>query len=189
MKLEKFHKLAEIMASGLYYVDFSAGEIMSVKLKRPIGTMEKKHKKVRFWVNEKKYTYTAAEVIMAQLGHITVENCEAVVVENLSGNGKNTKINNLRVLTKSDYVRVRHMKGNCNWKGIIPYQQKAIDEDKRQDILTMKSMGFYHVQIAEVLGMNKHTVQWYYYGYDKKYGNRRTDDKRMVRKTQRRKTD
>lgn len=189
MKLEKFHLLTEIMASGNYYIDWEAGEVIKTKGKKKIGYIENTHKKVSFRFQDKNYKYTAGEVIMAQLGHITEKNCEAVLVENLSGKPQNTKISNLRVLSKSDYLRVRHMKGNINTSGLVQFQVKALDPEKRKDILVMKAMGFYHDAIADVLGINKHTAKWYYYGYDKKHGKESKNDKRMVRKTQRRKAD
>ena len=169
MKLYKYIKLKEILADDKYYIDHNEGEIYSNKTRKKITriTYPPRSKigiKVCCFCSEgKRYHYSVAGVIMADLGHITKSNCENVIVENISKNAENTRYDNLRIITQSELCKLEHITKAINIEHLKKYQFKPLLEAKKWLIKELKSIGKKPAEISEMTGYNIHTVKDYYY--------------------------
>lgn len=169
MKLEKFLLLREIMSCGTYSIDFNKCEIVNNNTGEYIGYINysKRSKTgvkiVSLWYEKKRYSFSVAEIIMSELGHITEKNCESVIVENIEKNAKNTHFSNLRIMTRSELCKLGHIKKIISVKSLKKHWQKPLEDSKVNEIIQLKIIGFRPKAISKITDINENTVRKYFY--------------------------
>jgi hypothetical protein len=169
MKLEKLIKLKEILDYSHYSIDFNKCEIVNNNTGEYIGYIQKDGRSktglkiVGLWFEKKRYMYSVAEIIMIELGYITEKNCNSVIVENISKNARNTHFSNLRVVTRSQLCKLEHIKKIISVKPLMNHWQKPLDDEKINDIMQLKIIGFRATEISNITDINRNTVVKYYY--------------------------
>jgi len=169
MKRDKFLKLKEILDCGTYSVDLTKCEIVNNNSGEYIGYIRRDGrsktglKVVSLWYENKKYCYSVAEIIMVELGQITLKNADFVIVENISKNASNTHYTNLRLVTRSQLCKIEHIKRLISVKPLKKHRQKPLEDSKINEIAQLKIIGFRPKEISKITDINKNTVIKYFY--------------------------
>lgn len=167
MTLEKYQMLQEILATGKYRVG-ADGEVYNERTGNKIGYISKSGrskvglKKVGLWYEGKKHEYTVAELVMVDIGIMKEKNCH-MVVENISKNAANTRIQNLRLLLRNDLCKIEHIKKIISGRHLIPYHFQPLANEKVDIIRKYKRFGCGPTLISELTGIKQSTVGKYYY--------------------------